>query len=70
MWLLEWANVPDPMWNEPLVRGGIDAEDRDRSLRYRVAFDLSAQHISEGLYNRGIVVRFQRGPAARPAIRP
>ena len=60
VWLLEWANVPDMLWNEPSVRGGIDAEDRDRGLRYLVAFDLKAQHLSEGLYRRDVAVSFKR----------
>lgn len=64
VWLLEWARVPDMMWNETSVRGGIDAEDRERGIRYLVAFELAAQHISEGLYRRDVVVNFQRETAA------
>ncbi len=63
-WLLEWANVPDSMWNESCVRGQILAEDRDRKWRYLISIELRATHLSEGLYQRGLVVHFERDAAA------
>jgi hypothetical protein len=59
-WMLEWATVPDSMWNEPCLRGQISAEDQDRGLDYLVAFELRTTHVSEGLYQRGVLINFQR----------
>ena len=73
VWLLEWAGVPDALWNEPLVRGHFAAEDRDRQFRYSISFVLRSRHLSEGLFNREVVLKFQREriehhePAAKPA---
>jgi hypothetical protein len=59
-WMLEWANVPDSIWNDPCIRGQISAADQERGLRYQVAFELRTTHLSEGLYQRGILVSCER----------
>jgi hypothetical protein len=63
-WLMEWATVPDSLWNAPCVRGQIQAEDHDRGWHYRVAFELRTTHLSEGLFQRSIVVSFDRESAS------
>jgi hypothetical protein len=59
VWLLEWANIPDAFWNRERVRGDFAAEDRDRRVLYLVAFELRSRHLSEGLYEREITVKFK-----------
>lgn len=59
-WLLEWANIPEAAWNEATIRGSFAADDPHRRLRYLVAFELRNRHISEGLYQRDVRIRFQR----------
>jgi hypothetical protein len=72
-WLLEWASVPDVLWNGSQVRGDFVGEDQDRRLRYLVVFQLHNRHLSEGLFDREIVLNFRREalpvpvPAAPPA---
>jgi hypothetical protein len=59
-WLLEWAGIPDVSWNERRVRGIVTGEDHDRGFLYRASFELHAHHLSEGLYRRRVVMRFER----------
>jgi len=59
VWLLEWANIPDAFWNRERVRGDFAAEDRDRKVLYLVAFELRSRHLSEGLYEREVTVKFK-----------
>ena len=59
-WLLEWARVPDGLWNRKRVRGKFEAEDRQRHLVYKVAFELVTRLLSEELYQREIVIQFER----------
>ncbi len=58
VWLLEWSNAPEVLWNEPAVHGRFLADDPVRHLRYRVAFHLSNQHLREGLFQREVTVSF------------
>ena len=60
VWLLEWSNVPEVLWNEPSVHGRFLADDPVRHLRYRVAFRLANQHLREGLFQREVTVSFDR----------
>ena len=60
VWLLEWSNVPEVLWNEPSVHGRFLADDPSRHLRYRVAFRLANQHLREGLFQREVNVTFDR----------
>lgn len=62
-WLLEWARVPDGLWNRKRVRGTFEAEDRQRHLVYKVAFELVTRLLSEELYQREIVLQFERSDA-------
>jgi hypothetical protein len=64
-WMLEWAGLPDALWNEPEVKGGFRGEDLERGLIYEVTFELRSRHLSEGLFDRVIKTRFLRG--VRPA---
>ena len=66
VWLLEWSNVPEVLWNEPSVHGRFLADDPGRHLRYRVAFRLANQHLREGLFQREVTVSFDR--ESLPAI--
>lgn len=59
-WLLEWSAVPDLMWNKESIRGAFAAQDRDRTLVYRVAFEMTSHHLSEGLYERKVQIGFKR----------
>lgn len=56
-WLLRWAEVPEPEWEQARVSGRFDAVDRGRRLAYAVAFDFSQAHLSEGLYQRTVSVQ-------------
>ncbi len=58
VWLLEWARIPECLWNLPEVQGGFSADDRERSLRYDLDFTLEKTHVSEGLLRRELTVRF------------
>ena len=62
VWLLEWGMLAEWAWNQEQVRGDFMAEDRDRQLVYFVKFSLANRHLSEGLFQRTMSVRFQRGP--------
>jgi hypothetical protein len=59
-WLLEWAGVPDALWNQPKVRGAFSGDDPDRRYRYLVAFEVRSQLLSEELYHRTARLHFQR----------
>jgi hypothetical protein len=62
VWLLEWGMMAEWAWNQDQVRGDFMAEDRHRQLVYLVKFNLVNHHLSEGLFQRTVSVRFQRGP--------
>lgn len=66
-WLLEWAQVPDGLWNRKAIRGKILAEDRQRHLVYSITFDLATRLLSEELYQREVVIQFERSKAHAPA---
>ncbi len=66
-WLLEWARIPDGLWNRKTVRGKFEAEDRQRHLVYKVSFELTTRLLSEELYQREVVLQFQRGSVHAPA---
>jgi hypothetical protein len=66
-WILEWAKVPDGMWNRKTIRGTFMAEDRARRYVYTVSFELETRLLSEDLYQREVVIQFQRGRAPAPA---
>lgn len=59
-WFLEWANLQDARWNDEVVRGDFHAEDPARKVQYQVGFELNSRHMSEGLYQRTLQIRFQR----------
>jgi hypothetical protein len=65
-WLLEWAGIPDVLWNQDDVRGDFVADDQERGLRYLVAFELRSRHMSEGLFDREVVVNFRRESLTQP----
>ena len=60
VWLLEWAGLSEFAWNRERVLGDIRADDPQRRLVYRIRFDLRNHHLSEGLFDRKALVRFQR----------
>ncbi len=60
VWLLEWAEVPQCLWNNPSESGDFYAKDRERAVHYRVRFELVSNHVSEGLYQRTLTLRYTR----------
>lgn len=66
-WLLEWAGVPDALWNQPKMRGAFSGDDPIRHYRYLVAFELRSQLLSEELYRRTVRLNFRRQPLKEPA---
>jgi hypothetical protein len=62
VWLLEWGMLAEWAWNQDQVRGDFMAEDSARQLVYLVKFNLVNRHLSEGLFQRTVSVRFQRDP--------
>lgn len=65
-WLLEWAGVPDSLWNQERVRGAFAGDDPLRHIRYMVAFDLRSKLLSEELYTRSVRVHFRRESLRKP----
>lgn len=65
-WLLEWASIPDALWNEARVRGAFAGDDPSRRFRYLVAFELRSRLLSEDLYHRSLRLHFRREPLADP----
>lgn len=59
-WLLEWAKIPDSLWNRKTTSGKFQAEDRLRRFVYTVGFELRTQLLSEELYQREVVIQFER----------
>jgi hypothetical protein len=66
-WLLEWARVPDSLWNRTKTRGKFQAEDRGRHFVYTVGFELRTRFLSEELYHREVIIQFERSTAHAPA---
>ncbi len=60
VWLLEWAEIPQGLWNTSEVGGAFSARDRERKINYRLDFVLRSEHVSEGLYRRTLTLRFDR----------
>ena len=60
VWLMEWSEIPQCLWNNPSVSGDVSARDRQRSVRYRLQFELINKHVSEGLYQRTLTLRYTR----------
>lgn len=61
-WLLEWAQVPEANWNDGTVDGNVVAGDSERRLRYGLDVRLKNEHVSEGLMQRTLSLRFSRRP--------
>lgn len=55
-WLLEWAEVPESLWNQAEVKGSFEGEDRLRARKYVVSFELRRKHLSEGLFMQTLAV--------------
>ena len=62
-----WAKVPDGFWNRKSIRGKFLAEDRGRQFVYTITFDLATRLLSEELYQREVVIQFERSKAHAPA---
>ena len=60
VWLLEWAEISEFAWNGEDVHGVVAAEDMERRWRYALRFGLQNCHLSEGLYDRTLALRFKR----------
>ncbi|MEI6809249.1 MAG: hypothetical protein WCN95_11065 [bacterium] len=59
-WLLQWSNVPASKWQDELLSGRIYADDPARNVTYGITLAFCNKHLSEGLYNRSVTVRFLR----------
>lgn len=59
-WLLKWADMPEESWNDESLAAHLTAQDLGRDLGYRLDIALSNTHLSEGLYERKVAVRYQR----------
>lgn len=55
-WPLEWAGLATDVWNENTMAGTFIGDDRQRGIRYDLAFRLTHTHLSEGLYQRSFSV--------------
>ncbi|MBU4200734.1 MAG: hypothetical protein KKG09_03610 [Verrucomicrobia bacterium] len=60
VWLLEWSEIPHCLWNNDSLTGDFCAKDRQRAVHYRLQFDLVNKHVSEGLYQRTLTLRYTR----------
>ena len=60
-WLFQWGAIPELMWNDETLGGGITAADLARKLAYRISFAFRNRHLSEGLYDRSVTISFSRG---------
>lgn len=60
VWLLEWSEISELIWNHDSVEGSFDASDSDRALQYHLRIALSNEHVSEGLFRRTLTMCFQR----------
>lgn len=49
VWLLEWACLPDNIWNNSNVSGNFTAIDPARNHEYKITFTVSNTEMSEGL---------------------
>ncbi len=54
-WLMEWAELPQSQWNFDRVEGAFQGRDPDipesrNTASWRVQFEFTRSHISEGLY--------------------
>lgn len=65
VWLLEWSCLKEAAWNRPSLRGDFRADDVDRCVRYRIRFQLKNRYLSEGLFRRSLVLRWDRAQVAR-----
>ncbi len=69
VWLLEWSEVPQCLWNRSALQGGFTAQDRAGRVRYGLRWELENTHLSEGLYRRRLLLRYTR-QASFAARRP
>ncbi|TFH14250.1 MAG: hypothetical protein E4H02_10255 [Lentisphaerales bacterium] len=66
-WLLEWSEIPEPMWNNEFLSGRIVGGDDARMLHYEAAIAFRNEHLSEGLYRRTVSLQFKRKQGQRKA---
>ena len=60
VWLLEWSEIPEFLWNGSTVQGDFHAIDRARSVYYYLNTGLDNVHVSEGLFRRTLTIRCLR----------
>jgi hypothetical protein len=56
VWLLEWAGIPELLWNNRSIEGRFEAEDRGLKRQYSLTFELQTEHLSEGLYRQTLAL--------------
>lgn len=60
VWLLEWSEIPECMWNSERMEGRFDAGDRNRALAYHFHFSFTNMHLSEGLFRMTLAIHYGR----------
>jgi len=63
VWLLQWCGIQESRWNEELLSGKINAKDRERKIDYVMKMAYRNKHLSEGLYERAVILQFSRKAA-------
>lgn len=54
VWLMQWGDVPLPLWNQEFVTAEFTGTDMERNREYKFFFCLHNEHLSEGLYRRTV----------------
>ncbi len=63
-WLLEWGDVPPAEWDGAVVESDFVARDPDNGRRYDCSFTWHSSHLSEGLSERTLTLRFRRSESS------
>jgi hypothetical protein len=50
VWMLEWAELPSFMWNQPVVTGEFIANGKNGKNNYHIRFELHNTDLGEALY--------------------
>jgi hypothetical protein len=64
-WMLEWAGVPESLWNRGELSGAAVLGDAGRNTADRLFFDLTREHVSEGLNELCLRVQWEPVPFDR-----
>lgn len=56
VWLLEWAQIPESLWNMSCVEGAFRADYPD-GISQHMSFELKKDHLSEDLHRHILIIR-------------